>query len=265
MADRSVPRSRPQSRTGRRSLPATPSGSSFGGAVTRPPWQPPNAGPNHIHGSDIPPVLDGGRLARHNQNKVQQKDKYLLQSLRVPDDPNVEWRNERIRAKVATEDRNAPMPSIFEKLTNPAYYTGSHKHRFSKTETGAWQGNGLAGRREDTAHQENIKGKGKILRNTDFEMDHPVRYESGAVMSWDLEKLKPDAYHTVDMKRQYRSSEAFEDPVMDPETGIYGKLASEKVRAHRKETDQGEYEDVLAARKEYHVDSHEVKAFQVGV
>ncbi len=55
------------------------------------------------------------------------------------------------------------------------------------------------------------------------------------------------------MKRQYRSSEAFEDPVMDPETGVYGKLASEKVRAHRKETDQGEYEDVLAARKEYHV------------
>lgn len=45
------------------------------------------------------------------------------------------------------------MPSIFEKLTNPAYYTGAHKHRFSRTDDGAWQGAGLAGRRDNTETQ----------------------------------------------------------------------------------------------------------------
>jgi hypothetical protein len=55
------------------------------------------------------------------------------------------------------------------------------------------------------------------------------------------------------MKRQYKSTEAFDDPIMDPDKGIYGKLAKEQVRANRKSTDPGEYEATQSKRREYKV------------
>jgi hypothetical protein len=62
----------------------------------------------------------------------------------------------------------------------------------------------------NTPHQMVVAGKGQIHRNIDPEMDQPIRVEKGAVMPWELDRLRPDAYHTVDMKRVYKSTEAFE-------------------------------------------------------
>ena len=58
------------------------------------------------------PVVDGGPLARHRQNESQKHDKHFLQSLRVHDDPNVEWRNERVRSKVLSYVSSCMLPTL---------------------------------------------------------------------------------------------------------------------------------------------------------
>eukprot|EP00041_Stephanoeca_diplocostata_P006229 m.78599 g.78599 ORF g.78599 m.78599 type:complete len:239 (+) comp16246_c0_seq3:278-994(+) len=232
--------------SGRRQLPPTPRRVSN---AERPPWSQPNGGENTIHGSEIAPEV--GRIERHKQNQKHFSDRHLLQSLRVHDDPNTEWRREKIQQKLAEEDDN--LPSVFQRLTDPKRYSGTHRHRFDA----AGKGRGIEGRRDDTEYNVNVTGKGTIIRDVDPEMDTPSKPR----LSWDYNKLRPDAYYTSDMTRLHSVDEAFTDPEMTH--GVYGKLAQEKMPVY--ERDGGEYEDVQRTRQSFGINRDSVKAWQAGL
>lgn len=215
----------------------------------RPPWN----GSNTILGADIEPAL--GRNARFAQTKQQHADRHLLQSLRVPDDPNVQWRRDRISSVIAA-DREAgldedDMPDVFVRLLDPGKFNSTHKHRFSETGVGM----GLEGRRDDNDHEINVAGQAQILRTLEPAMDQPHK----PLMPWELARMRTDSCYTVDINPNHSSQDAYDDPIMS-DNGIYGKLAAE--HHSTKVRDGGDYETMRKARKSFNIDSHEVKPWQ---
>ena len=63
----------------------------------RPPWHPVAGGANSVLGADIEPAL--GKIERAEQQRQLWADRHLIQSLRVPEDPNSGWRLEPARRK----------------------------------------------------------------------------------------------------------------------------------------------------------------------
>eukprot|EP00049_Salpingoeca_infusionum_P018714 m.358469 g.358469 ORF g.358469 m.358469 type:complete len:421 (+) comp18153_c0_seq1:246-1508(+) len=82
------------------------------------------------------------------------------------------WRPDS--AKLPTEkpissDDAFDMPEVFQRLTNPKTFNGTHKHRFTPDGVGR----GLEGRRDDESHTIIQAGQAQILRDADDEMDSP--------------------------------------------------------------------------------------------
>lgn len=217
----------------------------------RPPWVGSTGGSSAAAGADIAPQPHG-RVQRHHTNKSHKADQHFLQSLRVENDPNIEWRKKKVQAKMAMEgDRDEDdLPDVFVRLTDPGRYSGTHRHRFRHDGTGA----GLEGRRTDTDHAVNHHGLAQILRDEDPEMDSPHK----PILPWDEDKLRSDAWYTKDMDPNMRVEDV-DDPVMTK--GVLGRLAAEKP-GHQGAT---EYDRMQQKRDEYKVDKHHTFAWQAGV
>lgn len=116
------------------------------------------------------------------------RDKHLLESLRIPEDPNSSWRMEKIRAKTKNETGDEDVPDVFIRLLDHRRYSGTHKHRFAAD----GQGKGLEGRRDDDLQQRVIAGQGMITRREEPEMDSPHK----PVLPWDAKRADHQMYYT---------------------------------------------------------------------
>jgi len=227
----------------------------------RPPWASVTGEANHVFGENIAPAL--GAWNRHQQNEQQFHDRHFLQSLRVPDDPNVQWRIDQVRRKTSMyEDVDEDLPDVFSRLTDHTKYPGAHRARFSADGFGM----GILGYRTDTTLEETIAGNAQITRNMEPEMDKPImsamdRDENRPrlLMEWDEDKLQPDAYYTHNIPSTWNVTDATEDPIMQPDQ-IYGRLAADKHATNVR--DEGEYGATQRRRSSWNVDAHHVKAWQ---
>lgn len=205
----------------------------------RPPWVSlVGAGQTDL-GADIEPVL--GRFERHKQMESMYKDRHFIQSLRIPEDPNVAWRQEKTRTKIMKETNRGQrpgenVPDVFMRLLDHKKFTSTHKHRF--TENG--QGRGIEGRRDDDLYQRAIAGQVQITRQEEPEMDSPHK----PLMSWEVKRMDHQAFYTRRVSKNFKSDDAYSDPVML--NGTLGRLASETARTKiRPENDIDARERVL--------------------
>eukprot|EP00040_Diaphanoeca_grandis_P005354 m.32506 g.32506 ORF g.32506 m.32506 type:complete len:308 (-) comp16656_c0_seq1:113-1036(-) len=215
----------------------------------RPPWVGLGTATNAMNGSEIQAPL--GKMNRHANNKQQKHDAHFLQTLRVHNDPNVQWRDDKIHAKLAMDDQDDELPAVFVRLTDPSRYPSSHARRFLEDGSGA----GLEGRRDDPDHMVNVSGSAKILRDDDPEMDSPHK----PIMSWEEDKLRSDAYYSADMDQSFKSEDAYDDHTMTH--GVHGRLSSVAAIPEHKSRDS-EYERMQQVRKDYKVDACHVFKWQ---
>lgn len=217
----------------------------------RPPWVGATGEANSVFGDYIAPVL--GRKERHDQQMQQFADRHFLQSLRIPEDPNVQWRMDKVRRKTMLEsdmDADADLPDVFVRLLDHTRYPGAHRARFSADGVGM----GIEGRREDTLHQEVIAGNGIITRNLEPEMDAPHK----PIMPWDEDRLQPHAFYTQNIDPNFSTADANEDHAMTH--GVIGRLASELHKTHTR--DGGDYEATQKLRQEWKTCDHHVRSWQ---
>jgi len=217
----------------------------------RPPWVGVTGEANAVFGDYIAPVL--GRKERHDQQQQQFADRHFLQSLRIPEDPNVQWRTDKVRRKTMLEsdmDADADLPDVFVRLLDHTRYPGAHRARFSADGVGM----GIEGRREDTLHQEVIAGNGTITRNLEPEMDAPHK----PIMPWDEDRMQPHAFYTQNINPEFSTADANEDQEMTH--GVIGRLASELHKTHTR--DGGDYETTQKTRQHWKTDDHHVRSWQ---
>lgn len=216
----------------------------------RPPWVGIGTSTSAMNGAEIQAPL--GKMQRYHTNRQQKEDEYLLQTLRVHDDPNVKWRTDAIQKKIAMDNGDDDeLPDVFVRLTDPARYPASHAYRFNEDGTGA----GLEGRRDDIDHQINVQGTAKILRDDDPEMDSPHK----PIMSWEEDKLRSDAYYSTDMSQHFKTEDAYDDSTM--KNGVHGRLSSTyAIPKHKQST--SEYDEMQQVRHDYKVDSCHVFHWQ---
>jgi hypothetical protein len=227
----------------------------------RPPWASVTGEANHVFGEAIAPAL--GAWNRHQQNEQQFHDRHFLQSLRVPDDPNVQWRVDLVRQKTLMyEDVDEDLPDVFSRLTDHTKYPGAHRARFSADGYGM----GILGYRDDTSLEETIAGNAQITRNLEPEMDKPIlsamdRDENRPrlLMEWDENRLHPHAFYTQDINPNFSVADASEDPLMQPDQ-IYGRLAGQQHATNVR--DEGDYGQTQKLRMSWNVDPHHAKVWQ---
>jgi len=203
-----------------------------------------------VAGADIAPCL--GLVDRHYQQQQQFSDRHLLQSLRVPSDPNCEWRMDKIRAKIMVEDEHpddGDLPDVFIRLIDPRLYTGAHKKRFKRKSATEWVGAGIEGRRDDTLLEVAIAGESQILRTDEPEMDAPNKH----YMPWDIERMHPDAYYT----RNINPDHTVEDVVTNERMS---QIINEKSKIHVR--DGGDYEAERKERASWCVDKEHSKFWE---
>ena len=199
-----------------------------------------------VPGADIQPVL--GNLDRHYQQEVQFNDRHLLQSLRVAEDPNVQWRMDKIKAKIMLEDENhddGDLPDVFIRLIDPRLYTGAHKARFKRKGATEWVGAGIEGRRDDTMLETAIAGQSTITRTDEPEMDAPNK----TYMPWDIERMHPDAYYTRNINPDHTSDDV-NDARMSQ--GRFSQMANEKMKVFVRPASS--YDDERKVRASFCVD-----------
>lgn len=217
----------------------------------RPPWVSITGEANPVFGDYIAPVL--GNLERHRQQQQQFADRHFLQSLRIPEDPNVQWRMDKIRRKTMVEseaDRDENMPDVFVRLMDHTRYPGAHRARFSADGIGM----GIEGRRDDTMDQEVQAGNGTITRGIEPEIDAPNKPS----LPWDRMRASKHAYYTKAINPNFSTADANEDHEMTH--GTIGRLSSELHKTFTR--DGGDYEAEQNKRAEFKVDPHFVRKWQ---
>ena len=144
-------------------------------------------GANSVLGADIEPAL--GKIERAKQQRQLWADRHLIQSLRVPEDPNSDWRLEPARRKHMLDQAygrdSDDQPDVFVRMLDPKNCHGTHKHRFDEN----GKGRGLEGRRDNTDYEDAIAGHATITRSLVPEFDAPNR----PLCSWEQDKLRSDA------------------------------------------------------------------------
>lgn len=221
----------------------------------RPPWNPTAGGANVTFGADVEPVL--GKQDRFRQQKQLWVDRHLIQSLRVPDDPNSDWRMEKAR-RLVQEDiafgrDDDDLPDVFVRMLDPKHFHGTHKHRFDENGKGL----GIEGRRDDNEFELTVAGAATITRTPNLAMDAPHK----PVLPWEERKMRGyDAYHTRTIDPTWSTDDAFTDEVMTDPNSIYKRLAEEQMAT--KVRDGGDYEAGQKARRAYNLDPFLVKAWQ---
>jgi len=216
----------------------------------RPPWVGTGSGTSPMNGAEIMAPL--GRMNRYHNNRQQKHDTHFLQTLRVADDPNTQWRNDKMQAKLAMEQDqdDDELPDVFMRLTDPSRYPASHSQRFRDG-----YGMGLEGRRDDISHMVNVAGDAKILRDDDPEMDSPHK----PIMPWDEDKLRTDAYYSTDMDITFKSNDAYDDATMTQ--GVHGRLSSVAAIPPHK-TRLSDYEREMKMKKSFNVHKDDVFQWQ---
>jgi len=112
-----------------------------------------------------------------------------------------------------------PLPDVFQRLTDPRQFSGTHKHRFNEDGTGL----GLDGRRDDEEYRQIIAGKGTITRDIDTEMDMPNK----PILEWER-------------ARSRNSSRSSSRAGMESREDVYSRL--HKSASNRPVTGDAQYE-----------------------
>eukprot|EP00048_Salpingoeca_helianthica_P016391 m.232080 g.232080 ORF g.232080 m.232080 type:complete len:392 (+) comp18572_c0_seq1:281-1456(+) len=185
----------------------------------RPPWQ----GPPSIPGAPLLPFVDAHK---GEENKLLRAEDKLFLSMLRNDDINVTTMSDG-----PAPSSDAPLPKVFQRLTDPKQFSGSHRKRFSSDGVGL----GLEGRREDTLVQEVIAGRGSITRTIEPEMDCPNR----PTLSFESERRSGS-----------RNSSMRQDDTADE---IFERLHRTPIRAA---SASGEYESMQKVRRNFGMGEH---------
>lgn len=199
----------------------------------RPPWQ--GTDGTSIPGEPVRPVV--GALERHKQQQLARgSDRLFMASLRVANDPNTAWR----KTAAMTTPRPTSAPStdnVFNRLTDPTRFGGTHKHRFSED----GQGRGLDGTRDDNEHTYGIMGQATILREDNLSIDAPNK----PVTLEDREKraVRQSLGYAPSPEKSYKAKRFTETEM----TGVFGRVHED---AYIHTRDNGDYEAERSVRKQ---------------
>ena len=222
---------------------------------------------------DLPPVFQ--RLTNPKNFTASHKHRFMpedepdLEHEGVPSSQNAEWwrRKERKGKKKKNSTTSPPhhydddMPPVYQRLTNPKYYTSTHYHRFDP-ETG--EGRGIDGRRDDETFQHAIQGQVKILRDDDPEMDGPSAPPASSHPVKKVEVPRPESASRSKSGRRRRrkqsSNDAYTDKCMTE--GVFSRLYKP---AYTDKRPEGEHDATIKVMKNFNVIKSVIPKWQSGL